>query len=144
MARPKGSLNKTSSKLPPYKPDQILKLKVKILQVLLECKATTIRSAAILLHIPPVRAHHWAKDDKDFGEMIRMVREVRADLLEEELAVDPNVIAKIFLLKGLRPMYRDSYKVELTNENLENLLKELRDSTKPKDTEECPQKNKSE
>ncbi len=141
MGRPQGSLNKPGGKKPGRKTGQTryfqrisdaqrLVHKKEILEELLEGRAFTLTQAAKNVGVDPIAAWSWSENDKDFGSAIRSAREVRADGLEDTLAISKNIIAQIFLLKGYRPMFRDSYKVEHSSPKLEEWLKELKEARK--------------
>ena len=105
------------------------------MEALTSGSARTIAGAARICGIKPIQAHNWAQHDKEFHEAIEMAGQVLADDLEDELRNNANFIPKMFLLKKLRPSYRDSYKFEFTTEPLEKLLKELKDLKKPEEEE---------
>ena len=105
---------------------QILDHKVKILELMSDGTCTTLTSAAEKLHLTPVQVHHWARNDSDFSEMVRLAREIVADRIEAEFQTHANFIPKMMLLKGYRPMFRDNAKLDLTNTKLIELLDELK------------------
>lgn len=107
-------------------PDEILTCKIRILELLEQGKARTVTEACEVLQIPAIRAHGWARTDKEFAESVQLAREIVADQVEANLIGNRNVIAQIFLLKGYRPKFRDNYKAELDNPNLLKLLEELK------------------
>ena len=113
-------------------PELVLEAKVAILECIAAGKALTLSKAAELCGYTPFQAYAWSKRDKDFAELVRLAREVMADSIEEEFRNHNNFIPKMMLLKGYRPMFRDNYKIEVSSEGLENLLKELREAGKPK------------
>jgi len=116
----------TKSKLVKYKPEQVVRFKMLILDKLESGEAFTLSEAANQIGIMPVRAYSWSKYDPDFREMIALARQVRADRLEMELTNSNNIVAKIFILKGLRPEFRENYKVEVSDTRFVDLLEELR------------------
>ena len=149
MARPKGSKNKIQKGEPGYKKpgrkvgaiavprlpdDQILALKAKILDLMARGKATTITDAAEQVGIEATRVYAWSSHDPDFKDMLALSREVVADKLEKELAEHANFIPKMMILKGLRPMYRDSYKTPMDDNKLRELLEALK-TVRDKDKE---------
>lgn len=64
--------------------------------------------------------------------MLRLSREVVADAIEKEFRTHKNFIPKMMLLKGYRHMFRDNYRLDVTNEALEKLLGDLRELKEPK------------
>lgn len=48
--------------------------------------------------------------------------------MEDVLAHSPNIIAQIFMLKGLRPKFRDTYKDKPTSPQVVELLVKLREA----------------
>jgi len=135
MGRPVGTKDKTPRKrrdsptlLPKLPPEQVLRIKVKILEQMVADAPTTLTSAARKLGIDPIKAHNWVQTDRGFGELVKMTREVVADQIEEEFWKHANFIPKMMVLKAYRPEFRDNYKVDLNNERLEELLKELREA----------------
>lgn len=136
MGRPIGSPNKPGGKKPGRKPKSshlphfsdayILKYKVQILELMTSGNVLTLTEAARKLDIPPTRVHSWTSADKDFAELVRLTREVRADELEEDLSTHANFIPKMMILKGYRPMFRDSFKLTVTDDKTRELLEELK------------------
>lgn len=138
MGRPKGAKDRPGAKNRgrPKRVDlkkhlilsseEVLKAKAGILELLSNGECMSISAAAKRLGLNPTKVVHWAFYDEDFAELIRLSKEVVADQLEDELAHHVNFIPKMMILKGLRPMYRDSYKFDVSNEKVEELLKELR------------------
>lgn len=134
--RPKGSLSRVGTtrllakqSLEAFKPipsEQVAGLKAEILNVLDMGIAETLSDAARRLAIRPSQAHNWLATDDNFRKLYNQAREVLADRLERELLSSDNVIAKIFLLKGLRPQYRDNFHVDITDNRTRELLDELR------------------
>ena len=116
-----------------YKLDEVGKeseLKVDVLNLMDEGKADTIASAARQLKVRPSFLYQLMREDPDWGGRVRQCRETFADRLEEEiLGADlkyPQVLARMFMLKGLRPsVYRDNYKIVVGNPKVEQLLTEL-------------------
>jgi len=113
-------------KLPNFTADQILTYKLKILDMLERGEARTLTECAEALGIPALRIHHWSTDDKDFQAMIKLANEVIADKLEVEFMEHKNFIPKMMLLKAYRQMYRDNFKIDISNTKLEDMLKELK------------------
>jgi len=135
VGRPKGSKNREGTKKVGRKPrqplmakatpEEVLFYKSQILDVLARGEYMTLADAARKFGIEPIRVHWWARDDKDFQEMVKLAREVAADDLERELAQHANFIPKMMILKGYRPMFRDNFKGIVISDKLENLLVEL-------------------
>ena len=134
MSRPKGSKNLPGYKTPGRKrgiinappPEEIIDFKVKILALMQSGQAKTVKSAAEALGLNPSRVHGWLKKDKDFAELARLCDEVVADEIEEHFLAEKHDIPLLMLLKGKRPMYRDNFKIDIRNEALEKLLKDLK------------------
>ncbi len=143
MVRPKGSKNAPGTKKPGRKPqmletvplEEVLAGKVKILQVLADGEAMTISDAARKCGIKPTQAWKWVSRDKDFHGLIDACRQVFADDLEQGLRTNKHFIPQMMMLKGYRPMFRDSYKFDFSTEPLEKLLREIKDLKKPKEEE---------
>jgi len=145
MARPKGSKNKPGSRKPGRKENstsipkqftdnEIIEYKVLILQMMVDGKAQTVTSACRTLGIPPTRGHGWLKGDPDFKELVEMVGQVIADEIEEDFRVHGHFIPRMMLLKRYRPEFRETYKFDIKNDKLEELLERLRViKEKPKD-----------
>jgi len=137
MGRPKGSKNRPDASKPGRKPGStkitkrnlpdamILDKKVEILEYLSSGAASTLSAAAELAGVKPTNAYSWSSNDPDFHDMIRLAREVVADKLEKELANHPNFIPKMMILKGIRPMYRDSYRQPQEDDKMRELLEQL-------------------
>ena len=131
MARTPGAKDLTprktaKKKMPRYSPDEILAYKIKILDMLEAGEAFTLTQCAEKLEIPALRIYHWSVDDKDFQSMVHLAQQVRADIIEEEFVHHANFIPKMMLLKSWRPQYRDNFKVDITNNKLEDMLQELK------------------
>ena len=86
----------------------------------------TLSAAARTLKLNPVNVHRWGQTDPDFQEAVRLTRKVVAEDIEAEFRKHPNFIPKMMLLKGYEPMFRDTFKMERTNENLEKMIAELK------------------
>jgi len=131
VGRPKGAKDlkpriSARRRLDNYLPDEILTYKLKILEMLEKGQARTLTQCAEILEIPAVRVHGWSTNDKDFQEMIRLVREIIADKIEAEFSVHANFIPKMMLLKAYRPMFKDNFHLDVTNTRLEEMLNELK------------------
>ncbi len=137
LGRPKGSHDKPNSpraqkKLPTSRSRfrlteaEYTDIKFKIISELESGQVETVTEAAENIGVNPTVAYRIMKSDPDFGEAVKAAREIVADKIEKELIGNSNVIAKIFLLKGYRPMFRDTFKVEQHNPKLEEWLAELR------------------
>uniref|UniRef100_A0A6H1ZGS5 Uncharacterized protein n=1 Tax=viral metagenome TaxID=1070528 RepID=A0A6H1ZGS5_9ZZZZ len=133
VGRPKGAKDlrpriTAKRKLVKSTPDQILGYKLRILEMLEKGEAYTLTACAEKLGVPALRVYHWSCDDKEFQEMVHLAQEVQADKLEQEFIDLPErfFIPKMMLLKAWRPMYRDNYKVDITNTKLEQMLEELK------------------
>jgi len=108
----------------------MLDAKVEILRLLEEGEAITISQAARMLGLKPANVYRWGHNDKDFQEAIASVNQTVADGIEAEFVQSQenvkNMIAKMMLLKGHRPMYREAYKIEASTDKLEKMLEDLR------------------
>ena len=127
--------------------EEIVKFKEQILELLDDCKEKTLSSAARKVGVSPTKTYQWLKTDDNFRDQVKQARKVLGDkLIEELLSVSPDakmpaVTAKIFLIKGFHPEFRDSYKVvEFKDERAIALLEELRQLGKeePKPEPENP------
>jgi hypothetical protein len=149
MGRRKGSHNKPDAqktgpkpspysivrKLPAMTAPEILDAKVAILEILTEGSVNTVAAACRMLNIPPMRAYNWIRTDKDFQEYLKDIQEVIADDIEETFLDGKNDIPKMMLLKGIRPKYRDNFKIIHSTERLEQDLEELKKLSQPKEEE---------
>jgi len=121
--------------------EAIVQAKLQIIETIESGKAVTPTGAADLLGYPAVRVRHWLRDDKDFSGMCRTAREAFGDRMIEALSNEKNIIAKIFLIKGIYPEFRDNYRVSSVDSKMQALLEELKRVTgqqtvtveKPKD-----------
>ena len=103
------------------------RLKAEILDLIDQGEVTTLTEAARKLEISPSRTYRWSKTDEEWRKQVYEAREIVADELEKLLRDSKNVVAWIFLLKGLRPeMYRDNYRFEVKDERTKELLEELK------------------
>lgn len=135
--------NKYNTKLKvKYTDEQIVEFKEKIVDLIDTGTVKTVSEAARMLGISPTRVHEWGRTDTIFRNIVRLARKVMADKLFEELyntdpdAKMPAVTAKIFLLKGLDPEFRDNYKVlEIKDEKVQKMLDELRNLGRQGDIE---------
>ncbi len=104
---------------------EIVDLKAKIINILVEGQAKTIKDAALIAGVNPVVAWSWAQHDKTFKQCLDAVHQVVADGLESQLREEKNFIPLMFLLKGYRPEFRENAKIEIKSEGVEKLLAEL-------------------
>lgn len=111
---------------------QIQEHKKQILELLDACEARTIKEAANKVGISPSSVYYWCETDKAFARQVHQRKNVLADkLIVELLDADPDskmpfITAKIFLIKGLKPEFRDSHKIiELKDEKTRAILEEL-------------------
>lgn len=119
--------------LPEYPPEEMKIIKLRILQLMCTGEYSTVRRACADVELPdgsigfnPVLAHMWRERDRDWNKQLKMAKEVVADILEEKLLASRNDVAAIFMLKGIRPEYRDNHKIQLGDDNTKSLLEELR------------------
>lgn len=102
-------------------------MKEDILRLIGLGEAKTLSDAARQLGVNPTQPHSWAEADPEFAQLYRQARQVIADQIEKELIESENIIAKIFLLKGYRPEFRDNYKtIEIHDTRTRQLLEDLR------------------
>ena len=125
MTRHKGSKNKPGYKKPGKKtgslmlegktvnPQLLDTFKEELLSLMEVGECHTVSQAAERMGIPARFVWRMAFKDQDFGVLIRqaqiVLRQIKADKLEQEIADSGNIIGKIFLLKGYRPEFRDNY-----------------------------------
>ena len=92
----------------------------------------TIKATCEALSVPRARIHEYLNDDPLFADSFVHAKEAVADDLEGELlrramsgeGQMPDTLG-IFLLKGYRPMFRDSYTVTTKNLSVSVSLNEL-------------------
>jgi hypothetical protein len=118
---------KIANLMPKMTEAQILDAKVEILRLLSDGLARNVTEACNRLHIPATKVHRWCKTDKDFGQLLDAVYEVTADNIETGFLNGKNDIPKMMMLKGIRPQYRENFKVDLSTEKVEQMLKDLKD-----------------
>ena len=150
MGRPKGSPNKPGYQKPGRKPHsteipahftdkQIIAYKEQILELLESELVNNLAEAADLLGIPKIRVYQWSSVDKEWASLVHVADKIRVARLEADLDRMNNPVARIFRLKKLDPSYRDTYRVQLQDPQVEKLLQELRNlgkSTQPEVVEE--------
>jgi len=117
-----------------YTPEQIRKFKENILDILEARTADTLSDACKQISVKPTKAYDWMKHDRAFKNRVNAVKEVIADEIFKQLLhieysnnSKPSITALIFLLKGLRPEFRDTFKIiEEKDQKTRELLEELR------------------
>lgn len=115
-----------------FTPAQVIEYKAQILSILDAGGAKTLASAARAVGVSPTKVYDWNKDDNVFSGQVKQAQKVLADRLIEELLDDyeakmPQVVAKIFIIKGLCPEFRDNFRtVEFKDERGVKILEELR------------------
>ena len=138
--RTKGIPNRPGSKKPGpkpqytkdrYTPDQIRSLKETILELLEAELALNVTDAARQLNVNPARVYGWFKADPVWKALIAATDDVKADSLEKKLTESKNVIAFMFLLKKIRPEYRENYHIDVTADPMRKLLEELKNAGTP-------------
>ena len=147
--RPKGRKDSPGVKrvrMPYYRkvgksrpPEVVLQLKEEILAIIDLGVAETLADAARKAGVSPSEAWSWASTDEKFMRRYQQAREVVADRIEAELLQSNNVIAQIFMLKGLRPQYRDNYKLTVTDDRTKAILEELRRLAKEQEPAPLPE-----
>jgi len=110
--------------------DEILAIKVDILELLSAGDAQTVAAAARKLGVQPVRVYGWAKEDEDFWDCVKLAQQVQADGIVAEFLEHKNFIPKMMLLKAWRPEFRDNFKVQVESSEMKNLLNELKEAGK--------------
>lgn len=132
MARTKGSRNKYPSKrlvnkgrMPTITMEEQFDQKHKIIQLLCDGTAQTISDAARQCGLKPVNVWHWGRTDPDFKDALYAAQEVLADTLERKLTDSHNFIPWMFLLKKIRPEYKDNYRFDGTSSKMQEILEEL-------------------
>jgi len=143
MARTKGAKdlkprvgNKQSNRLPKIPQDKVLQYKLQILGMLERGEALTLTECAEKLNVDAAKVHFWSSQDRDFQAMIHLAHEVQADKIEVEFSKHANFIPKMMLLKAWRPIYKDNFKVDVTNSKLEDMLEELKQLGKKQNEKE--------
>ena len=94
---------------------------------------TTLTEAARRLKVSPLSLYKLKEEDPEWGLRLKGARQVLADRLETELLEVKTmaaVIARLALLKTIRPIFRDSYKLTVDSTKLESYLKELKEADK--------------
>ena len=116
-----------------YTRDQIAELKKQIILLFENRKALTLSQAADKLGIYKTQVYHWVTRDEEFAAQLHQIEQIQADdwvqaLQDNELKM-PQVIALMFLIKKIRPEYRDSYRrVEVVDPDFNRTLQELREA----------------
>ncbi|XUX01219.1 MAG: helix-turn-helix domain-containing protein [Dehalogenimonas sp.] len=85
-------------------------MKLKILDLLHSGAAINLTEAARQLGVNPQRAQDWKKSDEEFAQAVTDSQQILADNLESRLSKIENFIPMMFLLKKIRPEYRDNYR----------------------------------
>ena len=112
---------------------QQMEHKLRILSILDASEAKTLSAAARLVGISPTKVRDWVRSDENFRNQVKQAQKVLADklieeLLDDQLAKMPQIVAKIFIIKGLAPEFRDSYKVvEFKDERGIEILRRMRE-----------------
>lgn len=112
---------------------QQMEYKLQILSTLDNSEAKTLSGAARMIGISPTKVREWARSDENFRNQVKQAQKVLADklieeLLDDQLAKMPQIVAKIFIIKGLAPEFRDSYKVvEFKDERGIEILRRIRE-----------------
>jgi len=116
-----------------YNEEDTRLIKLRVIALLCTGGHPTLRSAARVVEMPDgstgiaaTTLHNWKALDKNFAAEVKLAKEVVADYLEEKLLGDRNTVAAIFMLKGIRPEYRDNAKLIVEDGKTQELLAELR------------------
>lgn len=115
--------------------DQMRDLKRKITDLLESRTAKRLTDAAKMVGLSPRKAYQWKYEDKDWQNELRIIDQIEADELENELEINKSVVrgsAIAFRLKKLRPEYRDNYRFVVTDYGLKDLITELKQVTEAK------------
>ncbi len=94
-----------------------------------ECE--TISDAARKMGVDPTRVYAWSTNDPDFQNMVKAARQVVADDIEKHLRHHKNFIPLMFLLKAYRPEFKESFKLDIVDSKMSEILEELRKAGKP-------------
>jgi len=133
---------RTKRKLPQLKDEEIRAYKEEILRLLDSLECFTISDAAKTLGLSPSQVYAWNTSDEDFKGRCGHTEEVLADMVQRRLLEVTEaqrnvayVTSNIFILKGLRPKFKDSFKiVEPPDQTAKQFLAELVELGKKKDT----------
>jgi len=138
MPRPKGAKNKP--KRPEmldehFKPDDIVWLKQEAIRLFDEGEVENLSQAAVKLGVSKLKLYAWRRKDSTWKEQIDEARQLVADKLIEEIQQPtvngkgitmPYVTARLFLIKEIRPEYRDSYKFIVEDSKVKEHLAAIR------------------
>lgn len=119
MSQKKGNTwTRNKRKLPQLKDEEVRKYKEEILNLLDTLQCFTISDAAKTLGLSPSQVYLWNTTDEDFKGRCGHAEEVLADEVQKrllEVSTEQRnmayVTANVFLLKGLRPKYKDSWRI---------------------------------
>jgi hypothetical protein len=117
------------------------KEKHQILDLFEEGRITTLSEAAHILDLSKYAVYHWAFRDVDFGEALKIAKEIVADRIEVQLLECDKmaqVTARIFLLNGLRPGIYKGTKIEVDSPKLQKLLTDIREAGKANEPKALP------
>ena len=113
-------------------------IKRKILDLFESLEVSTLSQAAEKVGISKYRAYKMRREDPDWSEELKVSHEIVADRIEGDL-VDPNklkeekyagVMARIFLLNGLRPNKYKGTKLTIENPKLEQMIEDIKKAGK--------------
>jgi len=125
---------KGTTAVPRIPQKDIIEYKEKIVALLEDEEVVTLTDAARYLELSPSRIRGWMKADEEFAVRVAVALEVIPDKLERKLLASPNIIAQIFMLKGLRHKYKDNYRMEVTaDDKTKEVLQKLLELGKEKD-----------
>lgn len=140
--RPKGSKNKEKIiRTKPemldehFKPDDIIWLKQEVIRLFDEGEVETLSQAGEILGVSKLKLYSWRRKDESWREQIAEARQLIADKLIEEIQQPvvngknismPYVTARLFLIKEIRPEYRDSYKFVVEDSKTKEHLDAIR------------------
>lgn len=123
--------------------EELDNFKQELLQLMELGTCLTISEACKKVGVPSNIIWRLAKQDPQWKLLVdqarTVFRELAADQLEEEIRKNPNIIGKIFLLKGYRPEFKDNYRPINTDTKQRELLerlKELMEEDEPQKTAE--------
>ncbi len=98
-----------------YRTDvEVVKIKQSIIDLYDKRRVRTLSEAADCLHISKLLLFSWRRSDPVWAARLNEAENIFADELEAQLLdVElkmPQIIARMFLLKKIRPNYRDTYR----------------------------------
>ena len=148
MPRTKGALNKKVGKAPEQlDADVVAWAKAEVIRLFDAGEIEDLSSASEKVGVSKLKLYSWRKADKAWRLLLDQAREPTADRLLKEIMVDtmpngkpvsmPYITARLFVIKQIRPSYREAWKFVVEDSSVMQHLAELkRLATKEKPTEE--------